>query len=205
MISIEKKLLKIYKRQPDAFIRLISANYNLSQKFIDKFKHFLNWSEISNNPHVSKDTLDKYRELINTYSVKNRKKKIFSKHPEKINISISASRDLIWTISLIEEYFDQIEWHILSKNPEVAKSENILEHYYDLWDWTFLSVNEGLPLSIELIERYENRWNYSYLMKNPVFWKNICEPYLNETFLEKVLEEILNKEKKENFFTYFSI
>lgn len=92
----------------DLFINIISNNYPLSYSLFEKYKGKLNWTGLSNNPHLfwSTELIEKYEE----------------KWDWKM---LTSNESLPWTPELLEKYKDKWDWTML------LYKKSILE---DLWD-----------------------------------------------------------------------
>src|SRR4051794_22582928 len=95
-----KKLIRLFRKYPEYFTRIISKNYILTEELLEKYKDCLDWKDISSNEKIpwSEALISIYENNIDWKA-------------------ISKNTRIKWSPALIEKYSSRLDWPQLSKNP----------------------------------------------------------------------------------------
>ncbi len=180
-----KELVLSDERWRDLFIGIVSFNYSLNRKLIEKYEDRWKSLFLCHNKSIqwSEELIDKYdnkdKRIVGIFSENKALPwsiELIEKYKEKWNWGVlSENQSLPWSIEFIEKYENKWAWANLSRNESLPWSIELIEKYEDKWDWDdyddklewdSLSLNTSLPWSIELIEKYEDRWGWFFLCGN---------------------------------------
>ena len=168
---------------PEVIIRHINR-WNMSKMFetcrieLDFLLHYKILESI-NNPSVW-DVISAYAELpaviINGYADKLNWKKI------------SQNCEIHWTIDLVKQWEDRLDWDILSGclNEHLFTPE-MLDGFINRWNWRILSSNWILALDYDIIDRYIDKWDWGRLINRDSNLRNVIYNY---DFFERYKEQI---------------
>jgi hypothetical protein len=128
--------------------------------------------------HLSFEDIKNYKEKL--------KKDVFEYLQEMPN--------LIWTIEMILEFNELLNFKILSKSKNVDWSEELIARFCDVLDFELMSKNQSIQISEDIVKKFQDRWNFQNLSSNPsVKWsveliRNfICRFDLNEAFQNNIV------------------
>ena len=151
-------------------------NINLTEDFIEKFSHKLNWRSLSLSIPLSISLIDKFTNYWDwEYLSKNRKMEwtedVINYYWDKINwYSLSSNSGLRCSNNFLEKHAQMFEWgnHGLSRVASINWTEEFIEKHVDDLGWGMygISWNSGLPWTMELINRYEKKWDWDGLSLN---------------------------------------
>lgn len=117
--KLESWKYKNFNHDYDDYSTLNSLSSNISLpwsiEFIEKFKHYLDWEELSLNESLPW-SLEFIAEFYDYWNWK----------------SLSFNKKLPWSIKLIDEYKEKWDWDYLSSNKGIPWSTTILNKYDDL-------------------------------------------------------------------------
>jgi len=87
-----------------------------------------------------------------------------------------------WTLEMIDEHAEHIDWEAFSLNKGLPWSPQLIERYRDRWNWKALSGNDAIPWTLELYENYQNKADICILAANKSFpWTaELLERFENE-------------------------
>ena len=69
--------------------------------------------------------------------------------------------------NFLKKYEYELDWNTLSKNRNLAWTEELLERYEDRFLWHELAWNESIIWTTPLIKRFKKRLDWYYLGRNP--------------------------------------
>lgn len=69
-------------------------------------------------------------------------------------------------IAFLKEYADDLDWKIISSRKDFIFTEEILDDFTDRVDWTQASRSESIEFSPTLIDKYESYWDWAALANN---------------------------------------
>lgn len=141
LIDNHDDVVNFLVKHPNFAIRLLSAYYPFTGFQLKKYGRFLHWK--SSDIYVEGGDRDE----LPTY------------HPEIKGLS--NNKGIIWTIELLHEYKDQINWkHISQSNRINWWSSKLLHEFINKWDWIELSSNPSLRISSKVIDEYKEYWEW---------------------------------------------
>ena len=145
--------------------KYIWSNYELSNKFIEKYIDYVDWSVICIKQNLSDEFIDKYNNKIKW-------------------ILVSGYQKMSETI--IEKYINYINWDFASHFQVL--SEKFIDKYNNLVDWKGISMNQ--KMSESFIEKYDNKIIFVCLFSR--YSNNRAFSYV---FLKKYLPKINDGDK----------
>ncbi len=166
-MSNTNSILSFLVRHPEYSIKSIESQYPFSKNQLTKFSNRLNWHRISLNTNIGwgsdvlndfKDKLDWSNVSINPSVFK--KTDLIKEFEELIDwkgdqgMSIASNIGIPWSIELIDNYKNKLNFEQLSENESIPWTENLIIQYYDRWHFPYLSQNNALPWSLVFFEKY---------------------------------------------------
>ena len=169
-----------------------STKYNWSISLIERFKSYLSWQRLSDNPSLpwSEELIEKYKDkwdwfnlsrnnaipwnenFINKYHKFWGNRNILQNPPTYLSKTtkyfkyFSSHPKLNWTSVLIDKYINHWDWDQLSGNPNLPWSSELINEFLSYWNFEKISENEFLPWSQELIEEFESQLDFKTLSAN---------------------------------------
>lgn len=197
MKTLQKKLISLFLRHPEYFIRSISSGYPFTNEQLRKYSDKLLWGRnhkpLSSGGLSINDSLPWSKELVN-------------EHIEKWSwsaLSIQMIGAKFWYNGLLDDYYEWINWNGLSYNMELPWTDAIIEKYKDKLNWEFFSSNEEVVWTPQRIKKFENYidfeglsnslntpWGRPSKLRNPLRFSNKTSPLLSLTLLEKYEERL---------------
>ena len=172
----------------------ISANPNLTTKYLIKTENDLhwNWSHISHNPNIDIN-------YILQHPIATHKNHLLSSN-------INFTMDLI--LNIMSTNVDIISWYGLSQNPNIT--EEFIEANHQKIDWYWLSDNPSI--STDFIEKHlDHEWDWSKISRKTNLTKNFITKYQNQLDWDYIsanpicdMEFLLTHSDKMNW-TWFSL
>jgi len=165
-MTIEERLINLFKRHKYFFKGTISHSYALTNQQLEKYQKNLLWKEceigffmygLSNNPQLNwtEELLLKYKDkwhwggiscyIIGKYLWDDEILDRLEKHIEWSNIS--WNQGIPWNEELLDKYKDKIDWGTFSSNTVINWTGNLLEKYSSLIDFQRISNNHTMPWS----------------------------------------------------------
>ena len=72
----------------------------------------------------------------------------------------------VYDIAFLKEYADDLDWEIISNRNDFVFTEKILEEFTDRIDWIQASKSESIEFSHALVEKFEGYWDWAALANN---------------------------------------
>jgi hypothetical protein len=118
---------------------------------------------------------------------------LLEKYFEKVDWKvISGNRNINWTIPMLQKFAKKIDWKVLSEHiDEDWFTEAHLEIFKDKWDWTEISSSD-LLISSSLIDKYIDYVDWAVLIGEGHYYHNEIQNDLFDAidFYEKYKEHI---------------
>ncbi|MFA5417826.1 MAG: hypothetical protein WC341_05150 [Bacteroidales bacterium] len=134
--NLIQRLKKFLVDNNEFFIYCISKYYPLNIGFIQKFKNYLNWINLSES-----HSLNWSNELIDCF---------INKWAWEF---LSENSSLPLSEEFIENYKEQLKWYSLCGNPSLSLTEKLFIRFENYWDLDFLTCNKSLTFNEKVIER----------------------------------------------------
>ena len=154
---------------------LFNKNINdLSPEFIDQFKSFINWSNLSYNRNLSEEVIDKYQNELDwniLSNIHNFSEEFIEDHSDKINWK-SVCRHQILSEKFIESHINKIDWFFISYYQKL--SEDFIRKYQDKVNWEAISYHQNLSTSF--IKEFKDKINFEGICNNKDLEINKMEP-----------------------------
>lgn len=165
------------------------SQQKLSESFIEKYKHKVDWSEIIQFQKLNISFIEKNLNTI--FSLPNGVLSVhclalFQKLPiDFIENNIELFEDYFYLLSehqklpesFMEKYKEKIDWKIISRKQKL--SESFIEKYKDKLDWESISFYQSLSESF--IEKHQDKINL-----NSILWYS---EKISRSFFEKCIEK----------------
>ncbi len=157
----------------------ISKRVDLSFEFIDKFKDYLDWHEITKTPSIDIAN-PKYLDAFYDY--------VDWKY-------ISASPLFVVNKQNLENYKYYLDWRFISHRPEL--NIDLVDDFEDFIDWTYFSRATKIKLTPAIIEKYAERWDWVELSHNANFAEfGLDSYYASKLNLAKFYQHIKDVRKE---------
>ena len=65
------------------------------------------------------------------------------------------SENYPFTIDMLKNFKDKLDWKLLSNNPNIQWSDELIETFEFKWDWDTLMNNKNAKISVAIIQKYE--------------------------------------------------
>jgi|GEM_PF-2118911 len=166
----QKKIEVFVKEYPEVFSNLVSRNYKITEKIVDRSLGKLDEDLLMRND--STIFTEKMFEQIFVSE-----KRYYNK--ERDWIELSKMKNLPWSVFFLEEYQDKWHWKLqripglldmgLSANPAVVSSPEIVRAFKDRWDWKILSRQpdgKTFPWDIDLLREFSDSIQWGFLAEN---------------------------------------
>lgn len=116
-----------------------------------------------------------------------------NKLDNKLFSKIQVSNDLFWDNKLIKEFFNYIDFDVLSESENVEWSNNLLDEFQENLNFKILSKNYSIIITTVLLNKYSDKWDFKYLSNN----KSVCWDLENiEEFIHRIdFDEIITNSK----------
>ena len=167
-IHITDELLEKYGEKLS--LEAISKNPSLTDEFIKRNRKKINFFYLSYNKCFGMDLINKYINYIDISTIwKNPNIDSLNKinQVKKYGIEIDF-RILCQNISInadiIDEFFDKIDWYLLSINPAIYNNITMISKYRNKLFWK--SISELCILNQDFIHDFKNYLNWKYISKN---------------------------------------
>ena len=117
-------------------------NYLLNQKLTEEA-----WKSISSGFPLTHQMLKKWCKMLDW-------------------VNVSNNTNILWTIDMLEEFKEFVDWKKLSSLENVRLFQPIIiEKFKDNWDWDKLIDNYVFTPTENIIEKYADRWNWNKLLR----------------------------------------
>ena len=140
----------------------------MSESFIEKYKDFVNWNDISRCQHLSESFIEKYKNLVNWFCI---------------------SKYQYLSEDFIEDHKGLLDWRSISKYQHL--SESFIEKYKNLVNWGCISQYQ--PLSEDFIKKHKNEVDWYYISKYQQLSDTFIEAHKTELDMSLVNDNWLNK------------
>jgi hypothetical protein len=87
--------------------------------------------------------------------------KIFANKNSNLLI-ILLSDNYPFTVEMLREFKDKLDWEKLSSNPNLKWSDELIEEFDCKWDWDRLVENKRITMSITILQKYSNFKSFGF-------------------------------------------
>lgn len=103
---------------------------------------------------------------------------------------LQENPNFIWTIEMILEFEEFLNFEILSKSKNVDWSDKLIARFCDVLDFELMSKNQSIQISEGIVKKFQDRWNFQNLSSNPsVKWSvDLIKDYIDRFDLNEVLQ-----------------
>lgn len=167
----QKKIEAFAKEYPEIFACMISRNYKITEKIVDKRLGQLNEDILMKN-----DSTVFTEKMFEQIFISERR---YYYNKERDWRKFSSMTNLPWSELFIAKYQDRWHWKFnnmsdfldrgLSSNSAVVNSPEIVRAFKDRWDWEILSIQpygKTLPWDIDLLSEFSDSIWWGFLSEN---------------------------------------
>ncbi|HOZ13416.1 MAG TPA: hypothetical protein PLH91_06505 [Tenuifilaceae bacterium] len=173
MSQITKDITSLFIKHPDVFKTFISNHYSFTSHQLSKYRDFLDWHKISENPNINwnGEILQKFKNNLDWHYLSTNPSVfkdlslidkflplIVWENTDNCSHSTIASNDgICWNMALINKYKKLWDYKQMSSNESIPWTENLIDLFVNEWDWFKMSGNNKLPWSNAFIEKHFQR------------------------------------------------
>lgn len=199
-----KELIVFVESHPEIFLNLLSQQYPLPPNLLDRHRFSLDWHLVIKNSTLNWNAglLREYRCHLHFESLASAGFVVLD--PEILSIyrnQQATPRALTYHLAEVDS-LDQLElspedWFFLSKNPNIAWTEESLEKHAAEVDWKELSEHAIFPISWAFFQRHREKLNLRKLVANPKLT-------FDEQTLEYIVEQAPERVVKQGSLSFLS-
>lgn len=110
--------------------------------------------------------------------------------PKELLQHLQVSEYLFWTIEMISEFKELLNFQTLSKSKNVNWSNELILSFCKELDFEIMSSNKSIPIDKFIINEFKNRWNFNSLSYNSnVKWSvELLKDFISDFDLNIVLQ-----------------
>lgn len=183
--------------QKDSFFPTLRTLNLLKEKDLD-------WDSISKRKELLYEVIVLYKHKLNwailtkSSHIDLSKTKVLETFKDNLDWTIvSSDPQLTPSMENLKQFKDRVNWSVICKRRDIVIDETFLDAFENKIDWKRISQNGTIVFTQELIDRYKYRWDWIALAENPAFRSSgIEKAYTSELNLVEFYNNLKEREYK---------